>query len=122
MATRSSKTGKKTTAGKKKATTKKKATKKETAKKKATSKASSKKAAAKSTKKSTASKSGTKPRSRRTAAASSPEVNVTMSHDEIASRAYSIWLAKGCPPNSAHRDWREAETQIRAEQVGPASR
>ncbi len=115
MAKRSSKTGKQAPAGKKKSATKK------AAKKKATSKASSKKAA---TKKSTTSKPASKPRAGRStgASANSPQVNVTMSHDEIASRAYSIWLAKGCPPDSARRDWREAEAQLRADQAGPAPR
>lgn len=36
-------------------------------------------------------------------------------HEEIAARAKAIWLAKGCPEGKDDENWREAETQLKAE-------
>jgi hypothetical protein len=33
-------------------------------------------------------------------------------HDQIAARAYSIWLARGDGPGSAEEDWLEAERRL----------
>lgn len=30
----------------------------------------------------------------------------------IAQRAYQIWLEKGCPHNTAERDWLQAEAEL----------
>jgi hypothetical protein len=32
--------------------------------------------------------------------------------DEIAQRAYELWIEKGCPHGSAEQDWHEAEQQL----------
>ena len=32
--------------------------------------------------------------------------------DEIAKRAYSYWLARGCPENSPDEDWFRAEQEL----------
>jgi hypothetical protein len=37
------------------------------------------------------------------------------SHEEIASLAYSFWLARGCQGGSPHEDWVRAEEQLRLE-------
>ena len=34
------------------------------------------------------------------------------SHHEIALRAYTIWLGKGCPSGHDNDDWFEAEKQL----------
>ena len=34
------------------------------------------------------------------------------SHAEIAVRAYQLWLEKGRPPDSADRNWLEAEHEL----------
>jgi alkylated DNA nucleotide flippase Atl1 len=33
-------------------------------------------------------------------------------HDEIAARAYTIWVSNGCPPNTADEDWARAEREL----------
>ena len=33
-------------------------------------------------------------------------------HDEVARRAYEIWLRKGCPPNSDAENWHQAEQEL----------
>lgn len=35
-------------------------------------------------------------------------------HDQIAARAYEIWVAKGCPRDSAAEDWEQAERELRS--------
>ena len=45
----------------------------------------------------------------RTAAASNP------THDQIARRAYELWIAKGRPVGLDALNWREAEQQVLAE-------
>lgn len=39
-------------------------------------------------------------------------VKMTATHDEIAHKAYEIWLAKGRPPGQADQNWREAEAAL----------
>jgi hypothetical protein len=34
-------------------------------------------------------------------------------HDDIAILAYALWQQRGCPADSAERDWIEAEQQLR---------
>lgn len=52
-----------------------------------------------------------KPRATKKAA---PEVVMTVSHDQIARRAYEIWLAKGCPQGADYQNWVEAEAELKA--------
>lgn len=33
-------------------------------------------------------------------------------HDEIAIRAFELWLANGCPDGTAEQDWFEAEAEL----------
>ncbi len=42
------------------------------------------------------------------------EVEVTVSHDEIARLAYSYWEARGRTGGSALEDWLRAERELRA--------
>ena len=37
---------------------------------------------------------------------------VTLSHDEIANRAYMIWLAKGKPAGRDAENWQEAQREL----------
>lgn len=46
--------------------------------------------------------------------AQQPQIVITATHDQIAKRAYEIWLAKGRPAGRDHENWREAETQLRS--------
>lgn len=46
------------------------------------------------------------------AAKSPPEAIVTLSHDEIASCAYTIWLAKRKPAGQDAANWRQAECEL----------
>lgn len=41
-------------------------------------------------------------------------VVMTVSHDQIAQKAYEIWLAKGCPNGQDEQNWREAEATLRS--------
>ncbi len=34
------------------------------------------------------------------------------SNREIASRAYELWLERGCPDGSAEEDWHQAEQEV----------
>jgi hypothetical protein len=47
---------------------------------------------------------------RAVAAAPAPEPT----HEEIAARAYDLWIAQGCPQGRDHEIWIEAERQLRA--------
>jgi hypothetical protein len=47
------------------------------------------------------------------AAATAPAPEPT--HEEIAARAYDLWIAQGCPHGRDHENWIEAERQLRAE-------
>lgn len=44
-----------------------------------------------------------------------PQIVTTMSHDQIAKRAYEIWLAKGRPYGQDEQNWREAEASLQME-------
>ena len=44
-----------------------------------------------------------------------PEVVTTLTHTEIAERAYAIWQAKGQNPGHDRDHWLEAESQLRQE-------
>jgi Protein of unknown function (DUF2934) len=44
--------------------------------------------------------------------ASSPEAVERSRSEEIARLAYVLWQQRGCPPESAETDWREAEQQL----------
>lgn len=44
-----------------------------------------------------------------------PQVVMTASHDEIARRAYEIWLSKGRPIGQDEQNWREAEAALQME-------
>jgi Protein of unknown function (DUF2934) len=39
---------------------------------------------------------------------------MTFGHDEIATLAYELWRARGCPYGSPEEDWSRAESEIRA--------
>jgi hypothetical protein len=39
----------------------------------------------------------------------------SLTHEQIAQRAQSVWYAKGCPPHQDEQNWLEAETQLKAE-------
>jgi hypothetical protein len=76
---------------------------------KARSKAVSKKpkAAAKSTKTATPSKAPKK--------AAKPKVVTTLTHDQIAAKAYEVWVAKGRPDGQEQTNWREAERLLQGQ-------
>lgn len=38
----------------------------------------------------------------------------SVSHDEIARRAYEIWQSRGCPPGDGSEDWQAAEAELLA--------
>ena len=40
---------------------------------------------------------------------------IALTRDLIAERAQAIWLKRGCPRNRDEENWREAETQLKAE-------
>ena len=40
-------------------------------------------------------------------------VVTTLNHDQIAAKAYEIWLAKGRPMGQDHQNWTEAEAALR---------
>ncbi len=42
----------------------------------------------------------------------SPEVAGEITHEEIATRAYFIYIHAGCPDGQEMRHWLEAETQL----------
>lgn len=44
--------------------------------------------------------------------ASTPEVVMKLNHNEIAQKAYEIWMAKGCPQGRDEENWREAEAVL----------
>lgn len=44
----------------------------------------------------------------------SPQTAARPSHDEIAQRAYEIFLQRGCPEGRDMDHWLEAETQLMA--------
>ena len=46
-----------------------------------------------------------------------PEVTVVLTHDQIAERAYTIWLSKGRPIGCAREHWLQAERELAAKSV-----
>lgn len=42
------------------------------------------------------------------------------SHEQIARRAYEIWMGRGMPDGTDHENWLEAEKQLRSGQAAPA--
>jgi hypothetical protein len=47
---------------------------------------------------------------------------VTLTHDQIAKRAYEKWIKKGRPHGTNVQDWLEAEAELRREIGGNARR
>ena len=45
-------------------------------------------------------------------------VEIELSHDEIAERAYHIYLERGAQPGDPFADWLTAERQLRERLVG----
>jgi hypothetical protein len=45
----------------------------------------------------------------------------TASHEDLAARAYAIFLARGGEPGDDWRDWFQAEAELRREQGAPKS-
>ena len=43
-----------------------------------------------------------------------------ISNEEISIKAYELWEARGCPPDSAEYDWYTAEALLRAGTVESA--
>jgi hypothetical protein len=41
--------------------------------------------------------------------------SVALNRDQIAERAQTIWLKRGCPRNRDVENWREAEAQLKVE-------
>ena len=39
----------------------------------------------------------------------------TLTHEQIAERAWCIWQNRGCSPGEDERNWLEAEAQLKAE-------
>lgn len=42
------------------------------------------------------------------------DLNDLSTHDQIAERAYELWIARGRPEGSAELDWLQAEEELRA--------
>ena len=82
-----------------------KAKAKATTKKKATMKKSAKKASAKTTASKRKGKAAPKP---------SAKPVVVLTHDQIAQKAYEIWLAKGKPHGQDQQNWDEAKASLEA--------
>jgi len=40
------------------------------------------------------------------------QVEIKITHDQIAQRAYEIWLAQGRPSGQEQRNWYEAEAEL----------
>ena len=45
----------------------------------------------------------------------SRELKPTPKHEEIASRAYELYLERGAEPGHATRDWLDAESELKGE-------
>ena len=48
------------------------------------------------------------------ATAAPSDVKIALTHDQIAQRAYAIWVAKGRPLGLDAQNWAEAEADLRA--------
>jgi hypothetical protein len=65
--------------------------------------------------KTTAKTTTRKPAAKKTAGNSSParsKLAMTLTHDQIAAKAYEIWVAKGCPNGQDVANWKEAEAAL----------
>ncbi len=51
-------------------------------------------------------------------AANSDSSTAASREARIAQRAYELWEQRGCPENSAERDWHEAEQEFDEEREG----
>lgn len=40
------------------------------------------------------------------------EIKMTLNHEQIAKRAFDIWVAKGRPQGQDHQNWQEAEQAL----------
>lgn len=49
------------------------------------------------------------------APALTPKITMTLNHEQIAQRAYAIWVAKGRPQGQDTQNWHEAETTLKKE-------
>lgn len=102
----------KSTKSTKKTTTRKKAT--ASSRKTTTKRAAKATATAEAPKTSTKKKSTSRSRKKTTTKKSAkPEIVITMTHDQIAERAYQIWVEKGRPTGTDSENWAEAEAQLR---------
>ena len=46
--------------------------------------------------------------------ASEMKLNRAIGADEVAMRAYQIWMERGCPEGTSTEDWLTAETELRS--------
>lgn len=60
----------------------------------------------------TAKERATSKRSSRAAKAVEPKGVNAPTHDQIAMKAYEIWIAHGCPEGQAQKNWHEAEVKL----------
>lgn len=44
-----------------------------------------------------------------------PKNIIALTHEQIAERAKSIWLKRGCPNGQDEKNWQEAEKQLKQE-------
>jgi len=44
-----------------------------------------------------------------------PEIDSKPTPEQIAHRAFELWVARGCPEGSAERDWLQAEADLTRE-------
>jgi hypothetical protein len=52
------------------------------------------------------------PQNRRASQAESSDTKTAMREEDISKLAYALWQQRGCPADSAERDWIEAEQQL----------
>ncbi len=46
--------------------------------------------------------------------------NPTLSHDEVALRAYCIYVEEGCPEDCSERHWHQAEAELNGSRERPS--
>lgn len=42
-----------------------------------------------------------------------PSIRTSITHEQIATRAYQLWEDRGCPGGTDREDWLEAERELR---------
>lgn len=47
-------------------------------------------------------------------------MNQPLSLEAVRHQAYLLWLERGCPPDTAERDWHDAEAMLRAPRAAHA--